>query len=91
MSSVWVSNITLAVDFQIHMQHDAETSSNGYGKRMEYVAVRYNKNQIYNARKITPKCESEAWIVSHQVKKIQLTFQSLKREIVSFKPLFEGR
>ena len=31
------------------------------------VIVQYNTNQIYNARKVTPKCESEARIVSHQV------------------------
>ena len=51
-----------------------------------------NTNQISNARKVTPKCESEVRIVSHQVK-IQLTFQFLEsqEEIVSFKPLFEGR
>ena len=29
--------------------------------------LQYNTNQIYNARKVTPKCESEARIVSHQV------------------------
>ena len=47
---------------------------------------------IYNARKVTPKCESEAQIVNHQVK-IQLTFQFLEsqEEIESFEPLFKGR
>src|SRR6218665_386824 len=29
---------------------------------------KYNTNQIYNACKVTPKCESEARIVSHQMK-----------------------
>ena len=29
--------------------------------------IQYNTNQIYNARKVTPKCESEARIVSHQM------------------------
>jgi len=45
----------------------------------------YNTNQIYNARKVTPKCKSEAQIVCHQVK-IQLTFQFLEsqEEIASF-------
>src|SRR6218665_145506 len=44
-----------------------------------------NENQIYNARKVTPKCESEARIDSHHLK-IQLTFQFLEsqEEIVSF-------
>jgi len=25
------------------------------------LTIQYNTNQIYNARKVTPKCESEAW------------------------------
>jgi len=29
--------------------------------------IQNNANQIYNARKVTQKCESEAQIVSHQV------------------------
>jgi len=55
-------------------------------------AVHTNTNQIYNAHKVTPKCESEARIVSHQVK-IQITFQFLEsqEETLSFEPLFEGR
>ena len=36
-----------------------------------------NTNQIYNARKVTSQCESEARIVSHQLT-IQLTFQFLE-------------
>src|SRR6218665_170547 len=31
------------------------------------LTIQYNTNQIYNARKVTPKCESETRIVSHQV------------------------
>src|SRR6218665_1019865 len=31
------------------------------------VTIQYNKNQVYNAHKVTPKCESEARIFSHQV------------------------
>ena len=55
--------------------------------------MQYNTIQIYNARKVTPKCKSEVRIVSHQVK-IQLTFQFLEsqEEMISFKPfLKEGR
>jgi len=34
-------------------------------------------NQIYNTHKVTPKCESEARTVSHQM---QLTFQFLESQ-----------
>jgi len=41
----------------------------------------HNTNQIYNARKVTPKCESEAWILSLQVK---FQFLESQEELVSF-------
>ena len=48
-------------------------------------------NYICNAWTVTPKCESEARIVSRQ-EKMELEIQVLEsqREIMSFEPLFEG-
>ena len=54
-------------------------------KKLVTYNTQYNTNQIYKALKVTPKSESEARIVSHQMK-IKLTFQFLEiqEEIVSF-------
>ena len=43
-------------------------------------SINTNTNRIYNAHKVTTKCESETRIVSHQVKS-QFTFQFLERYI----------